>query len=141
MKVLEFRAWDKLEKKMCRVEVINFNKGAFLVGNSPTPEQVDVESRTIIAANLDGHFCKFEDIELMQFTGLKDVKGKKIFERDIIKVDDPNWGYGGKYDIEHDGYLRILVPGIDEFINGNFEVYETRGELLGNVYENPELVK
>jgi uncharacterized phage protein (TIGR01671 family) len=98
--------------------------------------------------------------ELMQYTGLKDMNGKEIYEGDIIKVLDRDWS-----DMEKDTKYLIVYYSEDKFIlineQGikerekkepdiyNKEWYETRlykeygrdrFEVIGNIYENPELL-
>lgn len=64
----------------------------------------------------------------MQYTGLKDKNGKEIYEGDIVEW----YGTNGmcrmkmKYDITHQKYI--------PYINSSSEV-------IGNIYENPELLK
>ncbi|NVN79634.1 DNA-packaging protein, partial [Enterococcus avium] len=67
----KFRAWDKQGKTMNDVESINFDWNRIFL--------------------LDWCVaCKFEDIELMQSTGLKDKNSVEIFEGDIVKVSVHN---------------------------------------------------
>ena len=81
---IKFRAWDKKEKVMCEVSTINFDKGCFLVGNSPTPDDV-LDFNFIIEGIPDGHFVKFDDLILMQSTTLKDFNNEEIYDKDIVK--------------------------------------------------------
>ena len=88
---------------------------------------------------------------LMQYTGLKDKNGKEIYEGDIVK---------GKPEIKYKDATEIYEPlfkiewfdnesafGFEEItIVGQKErfFYQTsanRYEVIGNIYENPELIK
>lgn len=128
---VKFRAWLKNKNKMIDVSQLNF-----------TRENVS-----------DGYFnyYDFEDIELMQYTGLKDKNGKKIFEGDIVRT----------YRLNADKYLEDRTREYDEFIgviiwneeyleyyiqkNSNeyedvLKPFERYYEAIGNIYENPELL-
>lgn len=117
-----FRAWDKLDKEIYEVEDISWFNGEFdFIGDGITFKR------------------DADDVELMQSTGLKDKNGKEIFEGDIVLVlDSP---YTVFYDNEKGSYRlkphddRWNVDYMSNFSHGgNFEV-------VGNIYENPELLE
>ena len=75
-----------------------------------------------------------------QYTGLTDKKGKKIFEGDIVKnkFNIPNKHYVIKYDsllgafIGEDGSTMHFTT-----FDGDSELFE----VIGNIHDNPELLK
>ncbi|MCK5607015.1 hypothetical protein KAR91_34345 [Candidatus Pacearchaeota archaeon] len=67
---------------------------------------------------------------LQQYTGLKDKNGKEIYEGDVLKGDDD-----GNDAVVYKGNKFILEPLGDDCI------YWTRSEVIGNIYENPELLE
>ena len=74
--------------------------------------------------------------EVIQFTGLKDKNGKEIYEGDIVKGE--KWGriYEVRYDDEYGGF--------HPFVECDFEAtsyYDHPLEVIGNIYENSELLK
>lgn len=128
MVLLRFRAWLKEDKEMVDVEEIHFYKGEFdFIGDAIT------------------WMCKSNDCVLMQSTGLRDKNGKEIFEGDIVKVTDDdertNFPDGGIGTIC--GLDEIFMWYIDGQVhNGLFDIsQEYYIEAIGNIYENPELVK
>ncbi len=106
----------------------------------------------------DNTECK--DAVLMQYTGVKDKNGKEIFEGDILEcsnVDDEYlspaivaWGcydeaqwslwYQPKEPGPHQDGLKADFNGIIAY--EEYPIFiEGRYEVLGNIYENPELMK
>lgn len=77
-----------------------------------------------------------DNIHVMQFTGLKDKNGKEIYEGDIAKesggdIRKIEYKRGGFFNqsIKHDwNYPLFMCP-------------EITFEIIGNIYENPELLK
>lgn len=87
-----------------------------------------------------------DEIELMQSTGLKDKNGKEIFEGDIITngidiVDVRNHETLGFYTLVN-GREVFFGHGtnIEEF-EEDVEEFTEIAEILGNIYENPELLE
>lgn len=76
-------------------------------------------------------------VAIMQYTGLKDKNGKEIYEGDIVKVGDDL--------IEEVKWIKEKEWALGEcpfsgFVNHS-AVYKTGVKIIGNIYENPELIK
>ena len=88
---------------------------------------------------------KLKDIVLMQCTGLTDKNGKLIYEGDIIKylyynperytkwivVFNPDTLEFGTRGYGYIGYQRLT----------SYSIFNNKVEVIGNIYENPELLK
>jgi uncharacterized phage protein (TIGR01671 family) len=112
---IKFRAWDKVVKAMAGDNMVRNN----FMWVSQT-----------------------ENFILMQYTGLKDKNGNEIYEGDIVKG---HYWMNGKTDnriigeIEYVGCC-FLVTGINQY-KGLREELNSIFEVIGNIYENPELLK
>ena len=116
MREIKFRVWNKTQKVMGTVEKINFVTG-YVVNDSFVSESED------------------EEIILMQYTGLKDKNGKEIYEGDIVENNYIKWVIDW---YEGGVYLKQIGKEYNTWwIGGEYE----HSEVIGNVYENPELIK
>lgn len=81
---------------------------------------------------------------LMQSTGLFDVNGKEIFEGDVILAMSQGVKATGEVKRRIDGYW-LMYPSFQnrEFwhIVENVDTGETGVEIIGNIYQNPELME
>ena len=86
----------------------------------------------------------FRDVELMQSTGLKDKNGKEIFEGDILafETDDEVINVNVFWDEEHALFMfeskkyNEQEP-LAELVENNTYPFE----IIGNIYENQELLE
>lgn len=112
MRPIKFRAWDKEKKLMV------FGAGKYMA--------LQVNEREEYYSNL----------ELMQYTGLKDCAGKEIYEGDIVR-----WRFNGE-DIIYQIYWRdnlAKFEGKRKYEIGFFP--DSFTEVIGNIYEHPHLLE
>lgn len=120
----KFRAWLKKEQKMDNeIDHISWLEDElYCIGDGIT------------------YMVLAEDLVLMQSTGLKDKNGKEVFVGDIIKCTRgcPHEVYLVK---EYGGTYIGGMPAI--YLKGLREGYAwtEHEEILGNIYENPELLE
>jgi len=120
---LKFRAFNKKTKKLYRSGALSFSteRHSFMIYSDK---------------NIDG--VKDGDMEIMQYTGQKDMNNKEIFQRDIVLIDDSkhiivwdnNRGGWAFTDVER---MLTMTP------FGRSEA--NRCKVLGNEFETPELLQ
>lgn len=124
----KFRAWDGAKKEMF--------KDTFAITESG---QVIVVEQEFITIPPDYVFVDY--LTIMQSTGLKDKNGKEIFEGDIVD-------YKGRKAVVkwHGSYASFIYRFVDE-LQERASDWEPlflacyHFEVIGNIYENPELLE
>lgn len=134
MREIKYRAWDKKSKKMRQVVEIVFNTGFYLEPNDNTVKLIWVKGYDVIEQK-DIMMKREKDFELMQYTGLKDKNGKEIYEGDIVKT------FKGEICIVEYNYNGFGLKVIDKSKPyGWVDFIEYQLEVIGNIYDNPELL-
>ena len=138
MRILKFRVWDKLNKKMIRTpHDSDFNIVIVL------PDLIQVHKKSPGMEFIEGDYLG-EKFELIEFTGFLDSKGKEIWEGDIVKV----WIVGEKDQIgqvvSNDGCFEVIIKYAGRFgrLRDYLKVYVANHaiEVIGNIYEHSNLL-
>lgn len=134
----KYRAWHKTWKEMGRIAFIRYKKSGEIARLS--------FRRNIYDGSIYGGLVNLDEIELMQSTGLVDKNGKEVFVGDVIaiEVDDTETPINAR--VSQNSKIGVLmfhvfednedVPMV-ELLEDNSVAFE----ILGNIYENPELLE
>lgn len=125
---IKFRAWDKEKKQMISLRDFDtsYAEGAHLIFGCEAYDHCYPDDVKLLS-----------EYELMQFTGLKDKNGKEIYEGDIVRC--------GNYQAEiifnkNIASFRIQYTALSGNL-ANDVIYGHDWEVIGNVFENTELLK
>jgi len=131
MREIKFRAWDKEMNQMTDVKSFHFHQWY-------VDTDLSMERNSFKNEETDRHI-------LMQYTGLKDKNGKEIWEGDILanrKIHRDNF-YCIVESMRGGCFFGVTVPGrnhnrpLFNMMNDEGAEYD---EVIGNIYENPELL-
>jgi len=152
MRKIRFRAWSKIEKKMYNLELWQFKKEDVkifaevmqYIGLNDNTKFNDLTREEQIAFMRENKYSTAQEAK-------KHWKGKEIYEGDVLQGDvctSPPSHYKKEievveYDVDEGGYLPFVhthdrctydICGGCKFPTNNIKI-------IGNIYENPELIK
>lgn len=118
MREIKFRACDTKSKQIITVDSIDFQYKVINMGS-------DLE--------------RFDDLDLMQFTGVHDIHGVEIYEGDIVKIWEedelvPNRDSGGGV-VDFNKYEGFSQLGTISYHESSC-VYETKKHLVGTKFDS-----
>lgn len=135
----KFRAWHKELKIMRPVNSLcHLHIEEHALAEVHVPQFIDKSGMYYV----DKLFWKMKDIELMQSTGIKDKDDKDIYEGDVVCYD-----FGGGVDtllIERSPNDNQIMATYMYFTGEREALADAPCEcslIIGNIYENPELLK
>ena len=130
MREIKFKAYYKADKRIYEVLYLDFANNELGLWDEET--EIDFE-------------CSFEDVELMQYTGLKDQNDAEIYESYIVKFD-PQSPCGDEFYNPRDGEIGEVIFDFGSFVvrpidkkreSLRFSLSEL-GDwvVVGNIFEN-----
>ncbi len=117
---IKFRVWDATEKEY-NYDIVAGNILSAIHGSGDPLSEEEEEKFT-----------------LQQYTGCKDKNGKMIFEGDILRQNDL------RFEIRFESFQWVAVcPYYNKYHHPRIEHFRlcASGEVIGNIMENPELLK
>lgn len=128
MRQIKFRAWDE---KLTLWEYWGLPEDAGYIAGRFNKQNATKAGR------------RFSTSTLTQFTGLHDKNGKEIYEGDIVKTGEETGEV--QYNEQQGAFIILFYPHNSKKKSGAANLGSTwpspAKEIIGNIYENPELLK
>ena len=124
MREIKFRCWDRFKQRWSNYKI---NDGTVYFMDKNTGVWYGSYNK------------RYKDFNLMQYTELKDIRGKGIYEGDILFES-----FGERYYkvVFKNGSFRAEFKGDFEWHHFDLIDVVIQGcEVVGNIYENPELME
>lgn len=125
--IIKLRAWNAEQEEM-------LEGGEFYIDFIGQPHQGEVGA--FVDYEKDGQLQRRE-VKLMQFTGLCDKNGKEIWEGDVIEIQDARHQRESIIFIQG-AFMSQRPDGTSRWLSNHHPSWFV---VIGNIYENPELLK
>ena len=136
MSLLQFRAWVKPDILINHLNGVIAEALPNFIYDHCLVLREDLEEDKQFEEILD-----FLDIELMQSTGLKDKNGVEIFEGDLVEHEDNINGHWETFEACEVVYDKDCAQFCFKDDAGNFLTDYRNLNVIGNIYENPDLLE
>jgi uncharacterized phage protein (TIGR01671 family) len=123
MREIKFRAWQKRLKAIYSVTGYHVNEAIYYCESKKGTR----------------HTFGLIDLEIMQYTGLKDKAGVEIYIGDVCEFDNKD-----RFIVCMEDWLEVYADwiGEPECEDQTRDLYRIgRSKVIGNIYENKELIK
>ncbi|HFI0421040.1 TPA: YopX family protein [Streptococcus suis] len=128
----KFRAWDVHNKKMLtESELVIWSGNVYANDYQKIFKRFMEGARGLVGYSVDDKY-------LMQSTGKMDSTGQvEVYAGDILYYPDQDEDNYGIIKFDEDTLAFVLDNGYERFVYGDYGM----GKVIGNIYENPELVE
>lgn len=128
MRIIKFRVWDKENKEMLDVQELDYEDS--------------YDGQPMIRTTKYNDYFDTEEMLLMQYTGLKDIAGKEIYEGDIV-AENGHYVNSNRLVYQKiqwkESYSCWLRGEYQRLTPKNIKQYSI--VVVGNIYENSNLLE
>ncbi len=133
MREIKYKTWDRIDKSWVKAKDLS----------DPTTLKVRSTEDGFRFLNKSE-----SDFDFVQFTGLHDKNGKEIHEGDVVRIEFssyvPNKDHVVEYNTESASFIGRMIEKKEHSGYHQDREYDffshTNCEVIGNIYENPELL-
>lgn len=144
MRPIKFRIWDKQKKEFFTIP----NSIVMFIGTADKFLAFATNQGLYTIPDTKQKDLGLDRWVLQQFTGLQDLNDKDIYEGDIVETIYSDWVGRIEYDVQLGAYRinnlarKSLPMTTVRFLNGEVDgLLKVVTKVIGNIYENSELLK